>query len=80
MIHPTKTNTFIKRKDLQIFRERSLQEIAREAAGIKKKLSEVRFELASGKGKNLREVRRLKTTLAQLLTLIQEKEAAGQKE
>jgi len=63
----------MKKKELQSKKERTLREIEEEAQETRKKLVQLRYELASGKGKNPSDLKKLKITLAQLLTLAREK-------
>ncbi len=67
----------MKKKELQSKKEKTLREVEEEAKEARKKLINFRYELASGKGKNPTDLKKLKTTLAQLLTIAKEKKEEG---
>lgn len=67
----------MKKKELQSKKEKTLREVEEEAKEARKKLINFRYELASGKGKNPADLKKLKTTLAQLLTIAKEKKEEG---
>ncbi len=51
----------------------SLQELDRELQESKKKLQQLNFDLAAGKLKNVREIRKVKRNIAKILTIRIEK-------
>jgi large subunit ribosomal protein L29 len=59
-----------KTKDL---RQKSNEELNQLLSESQKKLRELRFNLASGKVKNVRSVRALKKDIARILTILNEK-------
>ena len=63
----------MKKKQLQSYTARSEGELQKELLEEREKLANLRFDLAAGKVKNIREIRHLKKNIAQLLTLIQKK-------
>ena len=63
----------MKRKQLQSYTARSEGELQKELLEEREKLANLRFDLAAGKVKNIREIRHLKKNIAQLLTLIPKK-------
>jgi len=67
----------MKKKELQSKKEKTSREVEEEAKEARKKLINFRYELASGKGKNPTDLKKLKTTLAQLLTIAKEKKEEG---
>lgn len=64
----------VNRKEL---RARSNQELEREIAGLKDKLRQSRFELASGRVKNIREIRTVKRQIARLNTILAERKQSS---
>ena len=60
----------VKTKDL---RQKSNEELNLLLSESQKKLRELRFNLASGKVKNVRSVRALKKDIARILTILNEK-------
>ncbi|MDD3491426.1 MAG: 50S ribosomal protein L29 [Candidatus Pacebacteria bacterium] len=60
----------VKTKDL---RQKSNEELNQLLSESQKKLRELRFNLASGKVKNVRSVRALKKDIARILTILNEK-------
>ncbi len=63
----------MKKKQLQSYTARSEGELQKELLEEREKLANLRFDLAAGKVKNIREIRHLKKNIAQLLTLIPKK-------
>lgn len=59
----------MKKKELQGWKTKKQGELEKEIHEKRKKLAEIRVDLAMGKVKNIREVRELKQTLAQLLSI-----------
>jgi large subunit ribosomal protein L29 len=51
-------------------RQRSKEELQKILQDSREKLRQLRFDLASGKVKNVREIRHLKKEIAQILTIL----------
>jgi ribosomal protein L29 len=62
----------MKQKALQEYRAKQSRELIEELAKYEQRLESLRFELAAGKVKNIREVREVKASLAQFKTLLAE--------
>jgi large subunit ribosomal protein L29 len=60
----------VKTKELQLKSDEELNQLLSES---QKKLRELRFNLASGKVKNVRAIRALKKDIARILTILNEK-------
>jgi len=54
-------------------REKEKEELEKLVQGGREKLRALRFDLASGKLKNIREIRKLKKEIALMLTVLKEK-------
>mgnify|MGYP001106954231 CR=1 FL=1 len=54
-------------------RQKSFADLQKILTNSREKLRQFRFDLASGKLKNVREIRELKKDIAQILTIIKEK-------
>jgi len=54
-------------------RQKSKEELVKLVREEREKLRNLRFDLASGKVKNVREIRKIKKDIARALTLIKEK-------
>jgi large subunit ribosomal protein L29 len=54
-------------------RQKSKEELAGTLEGNREKLRQLRFDLAGGKVKNVREIRKIKKEIAQILTLSKSK-------
>lgn len=52
------------------FRQKSKEELQKILKDDREKLRQLRFDLAAGKVKNVREVRKIKKDIARILTLI----------
>jgi large subunit ribosomal protein L29 len=59
-------------------RQRPRRELKENLVSLKDKLRELRFNLAGGKVKNIKEVHQTKKTIARILTLIKEDEQSKQ--
>lgn len=59
---------------LQDLRKKTKVELQNLEKNLKEKGRELRFQLASGKVKNVREIRLTKKTIAQIFTVLQEKQ------
>lgn len=54
-------------------RPKSKEELAKSVNDYRDKLRGLRFDLASGKVKNIREIRKIKRDVARILTILKEK-------
>jgi len=59
-------------------RQKTIKDLRRLERELREKLRELRFDLASGKVKNVREIREIKKDIARILTVIREKEKQQQ--
>ncbi len=64
----------MKKKDLQELRKKEIPELKNLAEEKRLEIERVRAEIVSGREKNLKKVKNLRRDLAQILTLIKEKE------
>lgn len=69
----------MKRKALQEHRTKQSAELVAELTKHEERLESLRFELAAGKVKNIREVREVKASIAQLKTLLAEQARRDQR-
>ncbi len=60
----------MKLKEFKNFKTKPLPELEKELKAREEKISQLRFDLAAGKVKNIREIRHLRKDIAQILTLI----------
>lgn len=60
----------MKVKEFKNFKTKSAPELQKELESREEKLAQLRFDLAAGKVKNIREIRHIKKDIAQILTLI----------
>ncbi len=60
----------MKLKEFKNFKTKPLPELEKELKAREEKLSQLRFDLAAGKVKNIREIRHLRKDISQILTLI----------
>lgn len=60
----------MKKKDFAQFKQKPVIELEREVTTLRERLRGLRFDLVAGKVKNAEEIRELKRSIAQLLTLI----------
>lgn len=65
------------RKETEQLRKKTKADLTRMVVNYQEKLKQLRFDLAAGKVKNVREMRKIKKELARTLTLLAE--AAGEK-
>lgn len=56
-----------------LLRKKPKTELQRMLSSSQEKLRKLRFDLASGKVKNIREIRALRKEIAQILTILKEK-------
>ena len=66
----------MKIKELKSKSDNELQKILAES---REKLRELRFKLSSGQVKNVREIREVRKTIAQILTLLKERQTQNDK-
>ncbi len=59
----------MKRKELENFKIKPIPEVDREIRHYEERLANLKMDLALGKVKNIREIRQIKESLAQLLTI-----------
>jgi len=59
---------------LKELRQKSKKELKENLISLRDKLRELRFNLAGGKVKNIREIHHTKKTIARILTLIEQNE------
>ncbi|MDP3991043.1 MAG: 50S ribosomal protein L29 [Candidatus Nealsonbacteria bacterium] len=64
---------------IQDLRQKTKQEIAKLLVDSRERLRLLRFDLAAGKVKNVREIRQLKKDIARILTLLIELRDSGAK-
>jgi len=69
---PSSLSAFLLRKNLMIkeLRKKTKEEIQKILTDNREKLKQLRFDLAAGKVKNVREVREIKKNIARILTII----------
>jgi len=64
----------MKHKELQDFKKKSVPEIEKALREHRKRASDLGFDRATGKLKNASEIKHIKKSIAQLLTIKQEQE------
>ena len=57
------------RKEFEVKKEKPIRELEKEVREHRAHLERMKFDLASGKVKNIKEIKTVKKTIAQLLTL-----------
>jgi ribosomal protein L29 len=65
----------MKKKELAEYKNKSIEELEKELANFRSRLSALKWDLIQGKVKNIREIRQIKKTVAQILTLIRLKKS-----
>lgn len=60
----------MKRKEFQSIKNKTAEELEKDLAGYRDKLRQLKFDLVGGKVKNIREIRHVKKSISQILTLI----------
>ncbi|MAF79562.1 50S ribosomal protein L29 [bacterium] len=68
----------MKKKQLKEFKTKTKGEIKKELSEERKRLAGLRDDLAMGKVKNIREIRDIKKSIAQLLAVLTEKDLSAQ--
>jgi len=63
----------MKKKNFQEIKNTSVIELQKDLVGFRERLRVLKFDLAAGKVKNIREIRAVKKSIAQVLTLIKQK-------
>lgn len=64
---------------IQELRRKSIKELQQTLIGLRDKLRELRFNLAGGKVKNIKEIRETKRDIARVSTLLKEREYESKK-
>ncbi len=62
----------MKKKEFKDFKTKTEAEFRKELKAQREKLENLRFDLAAGKVKNIRELRHVKENIAQILTILSE--------
>jgi large subunit ribosomal protein L29 len=65
---------------LEELRKKTKEELAKILQDDREKLRQLRFDLAAGKVKNVREIRKIKKEVAQALTLLKAEESLPKKQ
>jgi ribosomal protein L29 len=60
----------MKKKEFQEYKNKSENELLKDFALYRERLANLKFDLAAGKVKNIREIRAIKKTIARILTLL----------
>lgn len=60
----------MKKKELQEYKNKPTVELQKELTRYRERLANLKFDLAAGKVKNIREIRAVKKAIAQILSLI----------
>lgn len=63
----------MKKQELQQLKSRSHEELQKELTDYNEKLRNLKFDLAAGKVKNVREIRAIKKIIARIITIVNEK-------
>lgn len=63
----------MKKQELQQFRNKSLPELQKNLLDYREKLRKLKFDLAQGKVKNIKEINETKKTIARIMTLLNKK-------
>lgn len=63
----------MKKNELKELRGKAVELLEKELTEKRSRLNDLRFDLSLGKIKNVREIRQLKKSIAQILTLIRER-------
>ncbi len=64
----------MKKKEFKEMRQKQTTELGRELDLLRVRLNDLKFDFSSGKVKNIREAQGVKKSIAQLLTVIKEKQ------
>jgi large subunit ribosomal protein L29 len=60
-------------KEIDQFRQKSIEELQKIVLDNKEKLRQLRFDLLAGKVKNIRQIRKTRREIAVILTILNEK-------
>lgn len=63
----------MKKKDFSEIKNKDKAGLRKDLAGYQERLRQLKFDLAAGKVKNIREIRHIKKSIAQTLTLVNQK-------
>ena len=63
----------MKKNEFNAIKNKPIAEIEKELIELRTKRVNLKFDLAAGKVKNIREIQNVKTSIAQLLTILQER-------
>lgn len=63
----------MKQKEWAEHKRKAVVELEKELGGLKERLNQLRFDLAAGKVKNIREIRHIRKGIAQILTILKDK-------
>lgn len=64
----------MKKDALQELRKKPVMELQKDLSGEREKLNDLQFNLSMGKVKNIKEIKNRKKNIAQILTVLNEKE------
>lgn len=67
----------MKKRDLSEHRNKSLVDLRKEEGKLRERLASLRFDLSAGKVKNIKEIRKVQKSIAQILTVIKERDFRG---
>ncbi len=65
----------MKKKELSEYKNKTLKELHKDLANLRERLVNLKFDLAAGKIKNIRDIRAIKKSIAQILTIINQKKS-----
>ena len=65
----------MKKKELALYKNKSAGELKKEIAGLRERGTHLRFDLARGKTNSIQELRQIKKSVAQLLTIERSQES-----
>ncbi|MCX6788567.1 MAG: 50S ribosomal protein L29 [bacterium] len=63
----------MKKNEFKLMKNKAVSEIEKELNELRIKRVNLKFDLAAGKVKNIREIKNVKTSIAQLLTVLAER-------
>jgi len=63
----------MKKNNLQELKNKVAAELQKDLAGNRERLRALKFDLAAGKVKNIKEIKTVKKTIAQILTILKTK-------
>lgn len=62
----------MRKKELKEYKNKSVSELEKNLFDLREQLVKFKFDLAAGKVKNIREIKTVKKSVAQILTIINE--------